>query len=65
MNGKKAKRLRRRAKELLLEAYKDMLPEGTEVTTEEAIKYAPQLWKRLCAQVKKKNDVTLEELKPK
>jgi len=63
MNEKKAKTLRRIAKPLFLALYKEMLPEGQEVTIEQAIKYGPKQWKKLCRTVKKKPTVTLEELR--
>lgn len=62
MNGKKAKKLRRIAKPLFLELYKSMLPEGTEITIKEAIKYGPRQWKQVCRIVKRNSTVTLEEL---
>ncbi len=63
MNGKRAKALRKVAKGLMLDMYKDLLPEGTEVTTEEALEYAPTLWKQLCRKVKKNPQITLEDLR--
>jgi hypothetical protein len=62
MNGKKSKALRRKAKPLFLALYKELLPEGTEVTIEQAIKYSPKLWKKLCRAVKRKPELTLDEL---
>ena len=65
MRGKRAKLLRGVAKGLYLQYYKELLPEGTEVTVDQAIKYSPTLWKSICRRVKKNPNITLEELKNK
>ena len=63
MNGKKSRALRKIAKVLYLDYYKSLLPEGTEVTVEQAIKASPTLWKRSCRVVKRNPTIQLGELK--
>lgn len=62
MRGTKAKALRRKAKPLYLQFYLSLLPEGTPLDVEDAIKYSPQLWKKTCRAVKKNPEITLAEL---
>jgi len=63
MRGKRARMLRGVAKGLYLQFYKTLLPEGTELTVDQAIEYSPTLWKKVCKTVKKNPNATLEDLK--